>query len=105
VDFSLHTLKPIPWVYNYTMAKKEGAKTDRHHRRPRSIGGTNKITNISIVPEKQHKSWHRLFANHEAEIIAEIINHKWIDPQYGFVTVRREYLDRAKRLAKKLNDK
>jgi hypothetical protein len=70
--------------------KKQSNKLHRHHRRPRSIGGTNKPTNISFVNRDEHAAWHRLFFNYEAEKIADLINGKWLDPKYRLVCVRRE---------------
>lgn len=62
---------------------------DKHHRRPRSIGGTNDTRNISIVPRNKHESWHLLFANCTPAQIAEIINEFWLDPDYFLVAVPR----------------
>lgn len=62
------------------MGKKK--KTDKHHRRPTSIGGSNSERNISIIPIKKHCAWHILFANMQATEIAREINEKYIDPDY-----------------------
>jgi len=73
------------------MPRHERRRLDlhRHHRRPRSIGGSNKDCNISLVYRDQHTAWHQLFRNFEAEQIAEIINRTWLDPDYEFVCVRK----------------
>lgn len=68
---------------------KRNKKRDRHHRKPSSIGGTNDASNISIVRQSEHRAWHHLFANYDAETIASIINTYWLDPQYRFVVVAR----------------
>ncbi len=34
-----------------------------HHRRPRSIGGSDKPANISYVKDQDHKDWHTLAGN------------------------------------------
>lgn len=62
---------------------------DRHHRKPRSIGGTDDPENISIVPRNKHEAWHLLFSNFEPELIVEIINKFWIDPEYALTAVKR----------------
>lgn len=61
----------------------------KHHRRPRSRGGDNSEKNISLVPCNQHEAYHLLFANYLPEKIAEILNDKWIDPDYMFIVVKR----------------
>ena len=63
---------------------------DVHHRKPRSIGGTNEHRNISRVPVHKHRAWHLLFSNFSPEIIAEIISEVWLDPDYKLVAVRRD---------------
>lgn len=61
----------------------------RHHRKPRSIGGTSEPRNIARLPVKKHAAWHILFRNLPAEQIAEEINRNYIDPDYQFVPMRR----------------
>lgn len=54
----------------------------KHHRRPRSRGGSNDPYNVSIVSESRHMAWHTLFNNKTiAEIVYEL-NTVWIDPSY-----------------------
>jgi hypothetical protein len=53
-----------------------------HHRRPRSRGGTNDQSNISLVTDTQHRAWHTLFGNLEPEQVVERINNIWLDPSY-----------------------
>lgn len=62
----------------------------RHHRKPRSIGGSNKDHNISLVDRDKHEAWHRLFRNYEAHVIAELISDTWLDPDFIFICVRRK---------------
>ena len=57
----------------------------KHHRLPRSVGGTNHPDNISYVPCYHHEAWHTLFSNLDAPTICAIINQKWLDPNYEFV--------------------
>lgn len=48
--------------------------TEPHHRRPRSLGGSNKEFNLSYVKSDPHKQWHTLFGNLNANQISEFIN-------------------------------
>lgn len=62
----------------------------KHHRRPQAQGGGDETENISLVSEKQHRSWHTLFdGNMTPEDIASKINEVWLDPHYRFVVRRR----------------
>ena len=49
-------------------------QTEEHHRRPRSLGGSNLPFNVSYVTPKLHKAWHILFGNMNAEQITSRIN-------------------------------
>lgn len=61
----------------------------RHHRLPRSRGGSNDESNISIVPRHLHQAWHTLFANHSPEVICAIINERWIPHNVEFLCQTR----------------
>lgn len=61
----------------------------KHHRRPKSLGGTDNSQNLSFVQRGQHKAWHRLFDNCPPDSIAHIINAIWLDPRYELVVRRR----------------
>ena len=63
---------------------------DKHHRKPRSIGGSNKPSNISHIPHHFHQAWHLLFANFTAEQIAQRITDWYLDSDYLMLAVRRE---------------
>ena len=63
-------------------------KFSKHHRKPRSRGGTNEEKNISYVPTNTHQHYHALFANLMPEEIAKVLNDCWIDPDYRMVAVR-----------------
>jgi hypothetical protein len=63
--------------------------TDKHHRKPRSLGGTNDPLNISVVPREKHEAWHLLFSNGTPDQIADIINQFWLDPDWFLVAVPR----------------
>jgi 5-methylcytosine-specific restriction endonuclease McrA len=65
-------------------------KMNVHHRKPRSLGGTNERSNLSTVLEVEHQAWHRLFSNNDPATIARIINTVWLDPEWEFVPVRRK---------------
>ncbi len=54
--------------------------TEEHHRRPKSIGGTDAPSNISFVPAKLHKCWHTLFGNMNAFQIKDELN-QWFAPK------------------------
>ena len=60
----------------------------RHHRHPRSLGGGNEPSNISVVKQADHNAWHTLFSNYSPETIARIINEKWIPRNYHFICVK-----------------
>lgn len=61
----------------------------RHHRKPKSLGGTGDPRNIVRLPAKKHAAWHLLFRNLPAERIAEEINRWYIDPDYQLLVMRR----------------
>jgi len=62
--------------------KKMGELTSMHHRRPRSLGGTNENRNLSKVCPKKHEAFHLLFGNENVYEIARILNQIWLDPGY-----------------------
>ena len=62
---------------------------DKHHRLPRSKGGSNSNSNISLVRKDLHVAYHKLFGNATPEEVAEILNKVWIGPAYKLVAVRR----------------
>jgi hypothetical protein len=70
----------------------------RHHRKPRSIGGTGESRNVVRIPGNRHSAWHLLFQNWTAEQIAETINATYLDPDYEFIAVRKEELCGSSRL-------
>lgn len=65
--------------------------TDIHHRRARSIGGKGNKRNCIRVPKNQHEAYHLLFRNYTPEIVAEILNKYWIDPNYQLVCLKRDF--------------
>lgn len=75
---------------NQTVMKKK-AKTDYHHRLPRSRGGTDFFPegNLVRVNKVRHANWHRLWADRSLEEIVDEMNELWIDPRYKLVIERR----------------
>lgn len=63
---------------------------DRHHRLPRSRGGSNKPDNISIVEQKQHRAWHMIVGNMTAIEVARMLSDTWIDPNYYLIAMPRK---------------
>lgn len=68
---------------------KSRKERDKHHRKPRSIGGTNEPRNISHVPRNKHEAYHLLFSNCTASQIADILNAYWLDPDFFLVAIPR----------------
>ena len=67
--------------------------TNKHHRRPKSLGGTASDANISIVPIILHEAYNALFGgNATPQQVASILTKVWIDPDYVMVAVPREKL-------------
>lgn len=62
-------------------------RTEEHHRRPTSLGGTNSPSNISYVVPKLHKHWHILFGNMNAHQICNQINVDWKNDRDGVTVV------------------
>jgi len=65
-------------------------KNNIHHRKPRSLHGRTNKRNCVKVPKTQHEYWHFLFRNYTPEIIAEIINLNWIDPDYELIAIKKQ---------------
>lgn len=59
---------------DYLDAEEEVVLTQKHHRRPRSLKGSEDPSNISYVLPKQHKEWHVMFGNLNAIQICQVIN-------------------------------
>lgn len=60
-------------------------KLTRHHRKPKSQGGTGTRENISRIPDKKHRAWHILFRDMPPERIAAEINNIYLDPDFQFI--------------------
>ena len=62
--------------------------TEEHHRRPRSIGGTENPANVSNVKDALHKSWHVLFGNMNVYQICDDINYAEHKPKNVIVVCK-----------------
>lgn len=57
------------------MSKKEKVEVKKpHHRRPRSLGGTDLLSNLYFVSPSLHRAWHLIFGNMNAYQICNYIN-------------------------------
>lgn len=83
------------------MTKRLPRVMDRHHRLPRSRGGSNHPNNISIVEQKQHRAWHMLVGNMTAKEAAKMLSDVWIDPNYYFVAIPRKRAEVKRRRKRK----
>ena len=64
---------------------------NRHHRKPKSLGGRNNPENISIVQKRHHQMFNELFgSNPTAHEVAQILTDVWIDPKYRIVVVLKD---------------
>lgn len=57
-----------------SVIKKQQSQMTVHHRRPLSLGGSNKPANISNISEELHKAWTIIAGNMNAEQICNHIN-------------------------------
>nr|AKH47982.1 hypothetical protein [uncultured marine virus] len=62
---------------------------ERHHRKPKSRGGSNHPSNISRVERRKHLAFHTLFTKngHPMSVheIAVELNRVWIDPEWTLI--------------------
>ncbi|MBI1998913.1 MAG: HNH endonuclease [Parcubacteria group bacterium] len=73
------------------------SKRTKHHRRPKSTGGTNSFENISMVTDKEHRAYHILFRDMGPQTIARILSKKWIDPEWCLVACKKKNRRRRKK--------
>ena len=69
--------------------KRYREATSTHHRKPRSIGGTNENRNLIELRRGKHASWHNLFQNWSVERIAYEINLRYLDPDYELLVKKK----------------
>jgi len=62
---------------------------DRHHRKPRCMGGLGNSRNISNVRTDMHRAYHKLFGHGDPFVIIRILNEIWIDPEYELVVRKK----------------
>ena len=65
-------------------------KFSKHHRKPKSLGGTGEPRNITWIPMRKHDAWHLLFANKTAEQIADEISTFYLDPDFELIARRKD---------------
>jgi len=75
--------------YENTSRQECRVADSTHHRKPRSIGGTNEDRNISELSVSRHRAWHILFQNWPAQRIADEINARYLDPDFEMVVWRK----------------
>ena len=63
---------------------------NRHHRKPKSLGGDGSGENMINVSIVKHQAWHVLFGNSTPEQIVRLLNNVWFDPAYQLILKRRE---------------
>jgi len=80
-----------------TKPRKHPRIMDRHHRLPRSRGGSNTLSNLSTVEQSHHRAWHLLVGNMTAPEAAKMLSDIWIDSNYYLVAVPRKRLQAMKR--------
>lgn len=61
--------------------KKQRVVTEEHHRRPRSLEGSNAPANISYIEKRKHDAWHILVGNMNVYQIAEYFNETPYKPE------------------------
>jgi hypothetical protein len=59
----------------------------RHHLRPRSRGGSDDLSNLSVVKQVDHDHFHAMFSNMLPPTICGLLNDKWLDPRWKFICV------------------
>jgi len=69
---------------------KSENRLQRHHRKPRSRGGTDNPENISMVRAKWHSAYHLLFGAMLPDEVASLLNQTYIDPDYYLVAMPRK---------------
>lgn len=72
------------------------AVMNKHHRLPRSRGGSSSADNISILSIEVHRAWHYLFGNANAQEVAGLLE-PFIDHNFYMVAMPRKRVQRSKR--------
>lgn len=74
---------------------KKHKRTNVHHRKPRSMQGTNAPENLSTVNVAHHVAYHTLFGPGDPHFIAKYLNETWIDPDYVLIVVKKRKKDES----------
>lgn len=69
-------------------AKSRHKDYTRHHRKPKSKGGSDNDRNICLIPRKYHEAYHMLFGIGTPEEVCDVLNKYFIDPDYLLVPHR-----------------
>ena len=71
---------------------RNGRVIERHHRLPRSRGGTDTFPPRNVVNIEQdiHRAWHRVVTNMTAQEVAKMLSDHLIDPRYYLVAIPRK---------------
>lgn len=72
------------------MARRMKPVMERHHRKPRSRGGNNSVTNTIVIRQSEHRAYHALFGNMLPNELAAMLTDTFIDPDYYLVAVPRK---------------
>lgn len=62
---------------------------ERHHRRARSLGGSNDTDNIALVDGNLHQAYHLLFGPGDPSLVVALLNHQYGPPDVMFYWVPR----------------
>lgn len=65
---------------------------DKHHRRPKSRGGSNNHPNCVVVPRDRHKLWHLMWHNYTVEEIKTELETLWLDPDWTIILVPKRFV-------------
>lgn len=61
----------------------------RHHRCPKSKGGSDFPPNTIRVKHSHHEAWHTLFGNKSPQEIVDDLNNIWFYPEYEVTLVKK----------------
>ena len=57
----------------YWCKSKDRFHRNKHHLKPRSVGGTSEKYNLLLIEEERHKMWHKLFGNLTLNEVIELL--------------------------------
>ena len=85
--------KPLP-----ESVRLKNNKRERHHRKPVSAGGKNDIRNVSKVRHVYHVAYHRLFGAGNPDVVVDVLNATWTDPDVYIIAIKRTDYTKNKEL-------